>query len=625
MNARLVVLEGLPEKETIDLHLENGEAFILGRGVECDLPLGNVAVSRRHCRILRVEENFILEDLESHNGTLVNNQTVRTYVLKDGDRIGIGNAYAVFLTRDVDYLPDVQAEFDDGSLVMNSTVRLFPFHDTDEFSPDLGVLVKLGKALNELRDTESLKRRFLEIILEFIPARRGAILFADENLDEPQGATVLSRNATDFEPMQISRTVCRQILTEEVALLSNDISDSDLSTAESLIASQVRSLLCVPLRVEESKGLIYLDSHDVDFRFTQNHLEQMTALSFLISAALVGFRSIENLRQENALLKADLEIETSIIGASEPVREILRLISKVAPTESTVLISGESGTGKELAAKAIYQNSLRAGKPFAAINCAVFNENLLESELFGYEKGAFTGAHTQKKGRLETADGGTLFLDEIAELAQHLQAKLLRVLQEREFERVGGTRPVKVDVRIIAATNRDLEEEVKRGAFRQDLFFRLNVVQIKMPPLRERRSDIPILAQHFVKKHSERCNRKVSGLSEKARQILMQHDWQGNVRELENVIERAIVLGSSEKVLAEDLPVELTGNEFSRQNEITDFQEQLKNAKQKIILDALRKSNWNYTDAARGLGIHPNNLHRLISGLDLTDEVRSKR
>ncbi len=625
MSPRLVILAGLPDKETINLHLENGESFVLGRGVECDLPVGNVAVSRKHCRITRIGENFKLEDLDSHNGTLVNNQPVKTHVLKDGDRISIGNSYVVFLTRENDYLPDVQAEFNDGSLILNSTVKLFPFHDTEEFSTDLGVLVKLGKALNELKDTEALKRRFLEIILEFIPARHGAILFADENLDEPKHASVLSRDASDFEPIQISRTVCRQILNEEVALLSNDLSDSHLSTAESLIASQVRSLLCVPLKVGEEKGLIYLDSNDADFRFTQNHLEQMTALSFLISAALAGFESIENLRQENALLKADLGIETNIIGESQPVHEVFRLISKVAPIDSTVLITGESGTGKELAAKAIHQNSPRAGKLFAAINCAVLNENLLESELFGYERGAFTGAIGQKKGKLELADGGTIFLDEIAELAPNIQAKLLRVLQEREFERVGGTRAVKVNVRVIAATNRDLEEEVRRGAFRQDLFFRINVVQIKMPPLRERKSDIPLLAQHFVKKHSERCSRKVVGLTDKARQILMRQDWHGNVRELENVIERAIVLGSTEKVLADDLPVELTGNEFLPQSEITDLNEQLKSAKQKIVLDALKKSNWNYSEAARSLGIHPNNLHRLISSLGLAEEVRSKR
>ncbi|HEY0428030.1 MAG TPA: sigma 54-interacting transcriptional regulator [Pyrinomonadaceae bacterium] len=625
MNPRLIILAGLPEKETIALHLEDGESFVLGRGVECDLPIGNVAVSRQHCRISRAGENFKLEDLGSHNGTFVNNLPVQSHVLNDGDRINIGNSYVVFLTREDEHWPQTQAEFDDGSLVLNSTIRLYPYEDTDEFAPDLGALVKLGKAVNELKNAKALERRFLEIILEFIPAHHAAIILTDDDSDEPAAVSVLSRNASDTEPMQISRTVCRQILAEQVALLSNDLSDSHLGTAESLIASQITSLLCVPLNIGETKGLIYLDANDPEFRFTQNHLEQMTALSFLISAALANAESIENLRRQNELLKADLEIETNMIGDSEPVRNIFRLISKVAPMDSTVLISGESGTGKELAAKAIHQNSHRADKPYAAINCAVLNENLLESELFGYEKGSFTGAFAQKKGKLELADSGTIFLDEVAELAPNIQAKLLRVLQEREFERVGGTHAVKVNVRIIAATNRDLETEVKKGAFRQDLFFRLNVVQIKMPPLRERIADIPLLAQHFVRKHSEKCKRKVTGVSEKARQMLMKHEWPGNVRELENIIERAIVLGSDETVTPKDLPEEITGNNFFGQNEIMDFQEQLKNAKQRIILDALKKSGWNYSDAARGLGIHPNNLHRLISTLGISDEVKSKR
>jgi transcriptional regulator with GAF, ATPase, and Fis domain len=625
MNARLVVLAGLPDRETVDLHLEDGASFTLGRGVECDLPLGNVAVSRKHCRIMRAGEDFKLEDLDSHNGTVVNNRTIKTRVLEHGDRISIGNSKVVFLNGEEDYVPGLPAEFDDGALVLNSTVRLFPNNDTDEFSPDLGALVKLGKAVNELKETGRLQKRFLEIILEFIPARRGAIILTDEDLEEPKSVCVLNRDDADFEPMQISRTVCRRILTEEVALLSNDLSDSHLGTAESLIASRVASLLCVPLKIGESKGLIYLDSNDPDIQFRENHLQQMTALSFLISAALGNAESIENLRRENALLKADLEIETNMIGESEPVREIFRLISKVAPIDSTVLLTGESGTGKELAAKAIHQNSPRLNKPFAAINCAVLNENLLESELFGHEKGSFTGATAMKKGKFELADGGTVFLDEIAELAPNLQAKLLRVLQEREFERVGGGSAVKVNVRLIAATNRDLEEEVKRGAFRQDLFFRLNVVQIKMPPLRERKSDIPLLAQHFVRKHSEKCHRKVVGLSEKARRILMNHDWQGNIRELENIIERAIVLGAGEMVMPEDLPVELTGGALSAQGEIIDLSEQFKRAKQKIILDALKNTGWDYAETARALGIHQNNLHRIISKLGLTEEVRNNK
>jgi two-component system response regulator HydG len=627
MNPRLFVQTGLRDEETIELRLEDAATFTIGRAVECDLPLISAAVSRRHCFITRGEnDEFRIEDLDSHNGTRVNNSPVKSKLLVHGDRINLGKASLIFLTEDDD-APALQAEFEDKTQWLNSTVRLISYHDTDVLSPDLNALVKLGKAIGELKNTESLERRFLEIILEFIPARRGAIVLTDADLTEPQVTCVLGADASDIaEPMQISRTVCRRVLSEQAALLSNNLADSNLNLAESLISSSASSVLCVPLKIDRQFGLIYLDSTDADFEFTENHLAQMIALSFLIGAALTGAESIESLRQENKVLKQDLKLETKIIGESPPIREIFRLISKIAPTNSTVLISGESGTGKELAAKAIYQNSSRRAKPFIAVNCAVMSENLVEAELFGYEKGAFTGATQMKRGKLEQFDGGTIFFDEIAELSPNVQAKLLRVLQERQFERLGGTKTIKVDVRLIAATNRSLVEEVKKGTFREDLFFRLNVLQIHMPPLRDRKSDIPLLAQHFVKKHVEKCGRKVGGLSDDARQMLVDSQWQGNVRELENIIERAIVLGAGETITPEDLPKDLRKDtetaekpapEIAAAREIQDYYEQIKLFKQQIIRDALLKSNNNYSEAARGLGIHPNNLHRIMRGLEI--------
>lgn len=617
MDPRLLILAGLPEAEIICLNIKNGESFTLGRGVECDLPIGNVAVSRRHCLIRRIEDDFTLEDLDSHNGTFLNELPVKTHRLTDGDRITIGNSYLMFQTGGEKQKGRIQAEFDNDSLKADSSTLLLAQLDTAEFKPDLNPLVKIGKAIEELKTAELLQERLLEIILEFVPAQRGAILITDENLTQLQSVCVSRHDGENIEHMQLSRTVCRQVISEQCALLSNDLSASHLSATESLLGSQISSLLCIPMKIGGNEGLIYLDSTEVDFRFTESHLQQMTALSFLISAALANVESLESLRLENTLLRAGLDIETSMIGESPPIREVFRLISKVAPTDSTVLINGESGTGKELVARAIRLNSPRREKPYTAINCAVLSENLLESELFGYEKGAFTGATVQKKGKLELTDGGTLFLDEIGELAPNIQAKLLRVIQEREFERVGGTRPIKVDVRLIAATNRNLEEEVERKAFRRDLFYRLNVVKIKIPPLRERRSDIPLLAQYFIKKHGEKCNRMVTGLSERARNLLVNYGWQGNVRELENVIERAVVLGSTDDILAEDLPEEITECDIAETVEPTDFHQQLIEAKKRIVLDALEASDGNYTEAGRTLGIHPNNLHRLIRNLGI--------
>ena len=614
---------GEANPEPIYLELAEGESFTFGRDSVCDLPVKDIAVSRRHCCIIREADDFRLKDLDSHNGTFVNDLPVNARRLEHGDQIRLGNAYFMFLIDENDDAPFAEARFDDGTLVTNSMIRLSPYKDVADFPTDLNVLIKLGKALNEIKETEALQRKILTIILEFIPARRGAILITDEDLSEPRTVCVLSEGYSEFAAMQVSRTVSQQVLREQVALLSNDLSDKNLEKTESLIASRITSLLCVPLKIGESKGLIYLDTSDIDARFTENHLEQMTAVSFLVSAALENAESIADLRQENAILKDSLQIETNMIGESPSLKEVFRLISKVAPSDSTVLVTGESGTGKELAAQAIHRNSLRSAKPFVAINCAVLNENLLESELFGHEKGSFTGALVQKKGKLEIADGGTVFLDEIGELAPPLQVKLLRVLQEREFERVGGTKAIKVNVRVIAATNRNLENEVKNGKFRRDLFFRLNVVQIKMPPLRERRSDIELLAQHFIRKYSERCHRKVVGLSNEAREILLDGEWTGNVRELENVIERAIVLGATDEILLEDLPSEIVEGAWSDSGLNGDFYQQLKHAKQKILLSAINNSNGNFTEAARLLGVHPNNLHRLVRELGIKNRVKN--
>jgi len=258
-----------------------------------------------------------------------------------------------------------------------------------------------------------------------------------------------------------------------------------------------------------------------------------------------------------------------------------------------------------------------------AVNCAARAESLLESELFGHEKGAFTGALNQKKGRLEIAEGGTIFLDEIAELSPELQTKLLRVLQEREFERVGGTRTIKIDIRLLAATNRNLEAAISNGMFRQDLYFRLNVVQLNMPPLRERLEDIPLLANYFAAKYSDKCNRKVVGISSEAQKRLLSYDWPGNVRELENAIERAVVLGTTDQILPEDLPeAVLETDPPAAVDSASNYHEAVAGTKKQIIIDAMEKSKGSYTAAAKLLGVHPNYLHRLIRNLNLKDQLK---
>jgi len=304
------------------------------------------------------------------------------------------------------------------------------------------------------------------------------------------------------------------------------------------------------------------------------------------------------------------------------MKDVYQFLKRVAPTDSTVLIEGESGTGKELAARALHRNSPRASKPFMAINCAAIPETLLESDLFGHERGAFTGAATQKKGRLEVADGGVVFLDEIGELAPTLQVKLLRVLQEREFERVGGTHPIKVDIRLLAATNCNLEQAVREGKFRQDLYYRLAVLKITMPALRDRRDDIPMLVRHFVQKHAKRCKVKPRPISREALSCLVNYDWPGNVRELENAIERALVLGSAEMILPEDLPESLLERPPAPEMTEAKYHAAVKELKKQLILDAVEQTQGSYADAARILGVHPNYLHRLIRNLELKESLK---
>ena len=325
----------------------------------------------------------------------------------------------------------------------------------------------------------------------------------------------------------------------------------------------------------------------------------------------------ESVRQGEERPDWQCNIAHEMVGRSPAIRRVCAFIGRVAATNATVLIHGESGTGKELVARAIHNNSRRASGQFVAINCAALPLNLLESELFGHVRGAFTGAITEKKGKLELADGGTLFLDEIGELPLSLQAKLLRALQEREFERVGGTRCVRVNLRIVTATNIDLRDAVSRGAFRKDLYFRLDVVSLRMPPLRERREDIPLLVAHFARNHAAQQGRRLEGVSADAMALLHKYDWPGNIRELQNAVERAVVLGTSDTLQAHDLPEEIA----QATQMPNDYRCAVRHFKRQLVLGTVRKSEGSMAEAARMLGVHPNYLHRLVTNLDLRKEL----
>jgi Nif-specific regulatory protein len=357
-------------------------------------------------------------------------------------------------------------------------------------------------------------------------------------------------------------------------------------------------------------------------RFGRNELEFVTAISGYIALALESRGRLASLENENRSLREEVKIEHQMVGQSEQMHAVYKRIARIAPTDATVLIRGETGTGKELAARAIHRNSPRAAKPFMAINCALLSQTLLESELFGHEKGAFTGAIAQKKGKLELADGGTVFLDELGELPEATQCMLLRVLQERTFERVGGIRPIQVDIRIVAATNKDLETAIKEKTFREDLYYRINVVSLSLPLLMQRSEDIPQLVQHFLHRASEKNKRAVSRVSPQAMAYLQGYCWPGNVRELENAIEHAVVFGSTDEVQAEDLPEKIIGSARSVSAATAfNYHKAVHDAKRQIVLNIMRQCNGNYTEAAKLLQLHPSNLHRLIRDLELKTEI----
>jgi len=631
MNPRLIAINGSLKGSTFPL---DGEQVSIGRESASSIPLSHNSVSRRHCLIKRTGDDFVISDLDSFNGTFVNGVPVKEQTLAHADQIKIGSIALLFLTGESEDPSSASlVHWDDSKVVTHSATEMRPetlLHQTEQAllqSPehervarDLGALCKIGSRINLLRSTKGLQHEILNSIFEVVPVDRGAILLRQ---GENEFSSLYGRDREDEnKAVHISRTVVDKVLAEGLAILSNDIRTSEtLSTAESLIAAHITSLMCAPLILfEKTVGVIYLDTSDPTVRFDGGHLQLLAGIAGIAAVSLENARQMEWLEGENDRLRSTLAIEHNMVGESPAMDEIYDFIKRVAPRNSAVLICGESGTGKELAAHAIHTNSPRAVKPFVVINCAALAETLLESELFGHERGAFTGAITQKKGKLEVAHGGTVFLDEIGELAPPLQSRLLRFLQDHKIERLGSTRSIALDVRVVAATNRNLDEAIANGTFRADLYHRLNVVKVTMPPIRERREDIPLLASYFVAKYSQACKRMVNGVSPAARALLQSYDWPGNVRELENAIERAVVLGSADVIETDDLPERVLESANSGKP-MAKYYEAIKQAKRELILNALEQANGNYTEAANALGVHPNNLHRLIRTLELKTAI----
>jgi len=499
----------------------------------------------------------------------------------------------------------------------------------------LNTLIEINALINSnYSDVNALLVYILESAMRLVKCESSSLLLVDdENILHftvalgPKGVEVKGI------PVKAKGSIAGWVIKNNKALIINDVPNDPryMSAIQDKTGYQTKNMIAVPLRVNNSPiGVVELLNKAEKQDFTQSDRE---IIELLCGQASIAYQNADTyLQAQNEIKKLQNAISLgngyhTFVAKSPIIIDLLKVVERVANTNSSVLILGESGVGKELFAEQIHLKSLRSKKPFVRINCAALSPQLLESELFGHVKGAFTNAITDRKGRFETADGGTLFLDEIGELPLNLQGKLLRVIQEKTFERVGSSKTISVDVRIIAATNRNLEEMVNDGRFRNDLYFRLNVLPINVPPLRNRREDILELADFFVKKTNNEVKRNFKGFTEKTKQVLLDYSWPGNIRELQNAIERACVLGKPPLIQVSDLRLNLqsskdeyAGCENAVIEELgtdTCLKTALKKFKKTYVRKILELEKWNQTKAAKVLGIQRTYVSRLINELEI--------
>jgi len=454
----------------------------------------------------------------------------------------------------------------------------------------------VGKLVASEMEIEALLRLAMDKVIEVTRAQRGFIaLLEEKNKLDFKVARHLEKSDIDQPHFQVSRSVIEKVIANgETICLRDAMADTTFGGAESVLRLQLLSVLCTPIKISNRvAGVIYVDNSNVKQLFDEAVGDLLTAFSEQIAIALKNAYVFSDLKKSHQQLANELRANykfDNIIGSSPAMTKILQLVAQVADTDATVLIQGENGTGKELIARALHYNSSRRDKPFVAVNCGAIPETLIESELFGHEKGAFTGAISRKPGKFELADGGTIFLDEIGEMTPAMQVKLLRVLQDGTFSPVGNAAEKQCDVRVIAATNRELKKMLADKTFRDDLYYRLNVINLTVPPLRDRREDLLLLIAHFLKKYSK--GNQLPRLSKAAEQILLDYDYPGNIRQLENVIQRAVILCKGENIetqhLPEDLQIAGIYNETDSQAPAT-FQERKQRVIEKFERDELSR------------------------------------
>lgn len=621
-----------------------GEVFQLRAGLRCTIGratsnrivLKDEMCSREHAEVLFADDRWYLRDLGSLNGTRHNGHNVRDDIpLSPEDEVELGNTRLMFVDT-MNQLPDIPKRMPppaenkleirtrlsethflpDGS---NRTVSAAPARRS-AIETHLARLYRMALEMGAAETEQELVKLVLDDLMELVNTEVGAVLFLNQEGDlELQAHRHRDEEFPKYQ--KVSQFVSNEVSTSKQAILAEDVSqDRHLRVRESLTDLQVASLICTPILFRDTLyGLIHLYCLDPKNRLDNDDLDLSLAVANQLGVALFQMRRREKLSATNQYLRDQLRVESELVGASESLKQIESQISRVAETQATVLIRGESGVGKELVARAIHENSLRRDGPFVTLNCAALTESLLESELFGHEKGAFTGATERMLGKFESAHRGTIFLDEIGEMALSTQAKFLRVLEGHPFERVGGNTPIRVDVRVVAATNRPLEDSVRSGTFRRDLFFRLQVVEMQVSPLRERLGDVPILTDHFLSRFNKETGRKIKGFTPEALAKLMGYHWPGNIRELRNVIERAVALGSGPMLDASDIwlstlespaaTVPIPPNSF--------LPSTLEELEKRHIQRTLEYTNWNKSQTSTLLGIERSTLDRKIRAYEL--------
>jgi Nif-specific regulatory protein len=631
--------------------LTAGQRHTLGRAATNRIVLKDDLCSREHAEVYHGEGRWRLRDLDSLNGTRLNGEVLDTeWELSPGDEVHLGRTHLLFV-EDMGQLPDMPAtpRSEDGVSIkkrLGQTRFLTPIPPDPQaqtqtadasaeqtpapiaeavgrhsLSRDLSLLYRLALDMGSAGTYQELVRIVLDGLLEAIPAEVGAILSVKEGRNLEVTAH-RHRDPSIRAYSRVSEFVTNEVLASREAILAEDVArDRYLRNRESLTHIGATSLICAPVTFgDKVLGLIHLYCTDPHKALTAEDLEFTVAVAKQLGAATHQINRQASLTAENRSLRDQLRVESELVGTSAPMKAIESQIARVAGTNATVLIRGESGVGKELVARAIHYSSQRKEGPFVCLNCAALTETLLESELFGHEKGSFTGATEKKIGKFEAADDGTIFLDEIGEMNPGTQAKLLRVLEGHPFERVGGHTPIRVDVRVVAATNQPLEQALQSGGFRRDLFFRLQVVEIRVPPLRERLGDVALLADHFLKRFVRETGRKIRGFTPLALKKMETYHWPGNVRELRNVVERAVALGLGPTIDAQDIwlsSLEASGP-VPLADEAPAYQPvSLEEVEKLHITRTLDHTDWNKSQAATILNIERSTLDRKIKLYEL--------